>query len=127
MAQRAAPPDLVDSLAYGRIGLGAALILAPALTGRTYLGREASRPAVRFLLRVFGIRDLVVGALTLSTKGDKAMARQLLLAGIACDSVDAAAAFLASEGLPRWGRRLVLLAATSAVAGGAVALSQLED
>jgi hypothetical protein len=127
MAQRAAPPDLVDSLAYGRIGLGAALILAPALIGRTYLGREASRPVVRFLLRVFGIRDLVLGALTLSTKGDKEMARRVIVAGIACDSIDALSAYLAADGLPRWGRRLVLLAATSAAAGGGVALSQLEN
>jgi hypothetical protein len=49
------------------------------------------------------------------------------VAGIACDTVDALAAFAARDAMPRWGRRLVLVAATSAAAGGAVALAQLED
>ena len=127
MAQRAQQPDLIDSLSYGRIALGVSLIVAPALTGRTYLGREASRPVARFLLRVFGIRDLVIGALQLSTKGNKDASRQVMVAGIACDTVDALAAFTARDALPRWGRRLVLVAATSAVAGGSIALSQLDD
>ena len=127
MAQRAQQPDLLDSLSYGRVALGAGLLLAPSLVGRTYLGREASRPVVRFLLRVFGIRDLVVGGLQLAAKGDKEATRRVIVAGIACDSVDALAAFAARDALPRWGRRLVLLAATSAVGGGALALSQLED
>jgi hypothetical protein len=127
MAQRAQQPDLLDTLSYGRIGLGVSLMLAPSLTGRTYLGRVASQPVVRFLLRVFGIRDLVVGALQLSAKGDKDATRRVIVAGIACDTVDALAAYVGREAMPRWGRRLVLLAATSAVAGGAVALAQLED
>jgi hypothetical protein len=127
MAQRAQQPDLVDSLAYGRIGLGAALVLAPSLTGRTYLGREASRPVVRFLLRMFGIRDLVIGVWALGAKGDKDAARRAVVAGIACDAVDAVSAALAKDALPRWGRRLVLVAATGAVAMGGVALNQLES
>ena len=127
MAQPAQQPDLIDSLSYGRIALGAGLIVSPALTGRTYLGREASRPVVRFLLRVFGIRDLVVGALQLASKGDKEATRKVMVAGIACDAVDALAAYSARDAMPRWGRRLVLLAATSAVAMGGVALAQLED
>ncbi len=127
MALRAQQPDLLDSLSYGRVALGVGLLLAPALVGRTYLGREASRPVVRFLLRVFGIRDLVLGALQLAAKGDKDATRQVIVAGIACDSVDALAAFAARDALPRRGRRLVLVAATSAAGAGAVALSQLED
>jgi hypothetical protein len=114
-------------LSYGRIALGLSLLVAPALTGRTYLGREASRPVVRFILRMFGIRDLVVGALQLAAKGDKDASRKVIVAGIACDSVDALAAYAAKDALPRWGRRLVLVAASSAVAAGGVALSQLED
>jgi hypothetical protein len=127
MAQRAQQPDLVDSLSYGRIALGVSLILAPALTGRSYLGKEASRPVVRFVLRMFGIRDLVLGALQLATKGDKEASRKVMLAGIACDSVDVLAAWSAKDALPRWGRRLVLVAASSAVAGGGIALAQFED
>jgi hypothetical protein len=127
MAQRAQQIDVIDSLSYGRIALGVGLMVAPALVGRTYLGREASRPVVRFLLRVFGIRDLVVGALQLAAKGDKEATRKVIVAGIACDAVDALAAYAAKDALPRWGRRLVLLAATSAVAGGGVALAQLES
>jgi hypothetical protein len=127
MAQPAQQMDVIDSLSYGRIGLGLSLLLAPALTGRTYLGREASRPIVRFVLRMFGIRDLVVGALQLAAKGDKEASRKVIVAGIACDSVDALAAYAAKDALPRWGRRLVLVAASSAVAAGGVALSQLED
>jgi hypothetical protein len=127
MATSPAQLDPIDSLAYGRVGIGVALIAAPSLAGRSYLGRESSRPVVRFLLRVFGIRDLALGALTLATKDDKVMLRRLLVAGIACDAVDALAALGAGDGLPRWGRRLVLLAGSSAVAGGALALSQLED
>jgi hypothetical protein len=76
---------------------------------------------------MFGIRDLVLGALQLGAKGDKEASRKVMVAGIACDAVDALAAYAAKDALPRWGRRLVLVAATSAVAGGAVGLAQLED
>lgn len=127
MAQRAQQPDLIDSLSYGRLALGAGLLVAPSLAGRSYLGREASRPVVRFVLRMFGIRDLVLGALQLSTKGNKDATRQVMVAGIACDTVDVLAAFTARDALPRWGRRLVLVAASGAVAAGAMALAQLED
>ena len=127
MADRAQQLDILDQLSYGRIALGAGLMVAPSLTGRTYLGREASRPVVRFLLRVFGIRDLVVGALQLAARGDKDATRRVLVAGIACDTVDALAAYGAKDALPNWGRRLVLVAATGAVAAGGVALSQLDS
>ncbi|MEY2568712.1 MAG: hypothetical protein QOE35_3241 [Actinomycetota bacterium] len=120
MAQERSPSDLIETLAFGRIAFGVALMAAPALTSFGYLGREASRPSVRFLNRIFGGRDVALGAWVLLSRGNKEAYRQAVMAGMACDAWDAVAALTTKGAIPRFGKPL-----TAAVAGGAVAVAAM--
>jgi hypothetical protein len=54
------------TLAYGRMSIGAAALLAPRITGRImgFPGDEMSASAVA-MARFFAVRELVIGAVTL--------------------------------------------------------------
>lgn len=54
------PRDLTRVLARGRIVVGLTLAIAPRLTGPV-LGIRAHTPATRYLARVAGIRDALIG------------------------------------------------------------------
>jgi hypothetical protein len=111
--------DLARGFAWGRIALGAALLVAPRLVAAPWVGvRTASRPGVRVLLRALGVRDLVLG-LGLKTALDRdAPTRGWLEGALAADGVDAAATLLAGDELPATGRVLVGGLASSGVALG---------
>jgi hypothetical protein len=127
MAQAARPrPDLAESLAYGRIALGLALMLAPGAAAFGYMGRDAARPSVRFVNRLFGGRDVALGAWLLMSRGNKDAMRQAMAAGIACDAWDAVSALTTKGALPKLGKPLVAMTATGAAIMGAVALSELD-
>ena len=112
------------ALASGRIAFGTLMMLTPRLAARMFLGGEVDRPAVRFLARIFGIRDLAVGVMLLqAAQRGEDMTRALWI-GVACDVFDAKTAFLSRGGLTKWGRRLVMGAGLSyAAAGTAIALT----
>ena len=118
-------------IALGRIGFGATLMVAPTLGARLYLGSEASRPSVRFMSRVFGVRDLALGVALLRALREERpadVARALWL-GAGCDAWDAAQA-LRSDGLSWWGRAVVGsmgLSFAGLGAAAAVAPSDAED
>jgi hypothetical protein len=115
-------PDVGQMLAIGRIGLGAALMFFPTLASAGYMGKAASHPSVRVLNRLFGARDVALGAWYLLAQGNREQERQALTAGVACDAWDALTAARAGEGLPRWGRPMVVATALGAAAAGASAL-----
>jgi hypothetical protein len=107
------------AMAIGRIAFGLAMMIAPRLAGRVFLGAEVDRPSVRFMSRIFGIRDLAVGAVLLfALRGDRDVAPALWL-GVACDAWDAKTAFASRGGLTRPGRWLVMTAGSSYAATGA--------
>lgn len=54
------PHDLTRVLARGRIVLGLTLAIAPRLTG-PLLGIRAQTPSTRYLARVAGVRDALIG------------------------------------------------------------------
>lgn len=111
-----------QAIALGRIGFGVALVVAPGLAGRLFLGRECSRPSVRFLCRIFGGRDLAIGLVQLRAlrSGDARALASALWLGAGCDAFDAAAAWRGRE-LPRWGRVLVALTGSATAGVGAAA------
>ena len=111
---------LARQFAFGRIAMGAALLVVPGLVAAPWVGREtASRPGVHVLLRALGVRDLVLG-LGLKTALDRdAPTRGWLEGALAADGVDAAATLLAGDDLPRSGRVLVGALAGSSVLLGA--------
>jgi len=101
-------------LAAGRTALGAAVLLAPEAVTSRWLGAHAKHPAVRYLARSLGARDLALGALSLSTLGDARLGPQVIAACAVADSADALATIAARSELPRVGA-----VGTVAIAGGA--------
>lgn len=122
-AFRARLPELIATI---RIVFGLALMFAPSVAARPFLGREAKRPSVRYTSRVFGVRDVALGVAVLDARrnGSSAAASRALWMGAACDAFDATAA-LRGRDLSAWGRLLVgTTGLVSAGLGASAALSQ---
>jgi hypothetical protein len=83
----------VDAIAIGRIAVGAGTWLTPNLSGRLFGLDPDGNPQLPYVGRLFGARDVVLGAGVLrSTKKQK---DAWLTAGLACDVADVAAGALA--------------------------------
>jgi hypothetical protein len=101
-----------------RAGAGAAAWVTPGLTGRI-LGIDASSTSpVRFVLRLFGARDLAMGTAVLSARNERELDRWVTL-GIAVDAADAVTCLMAGA-RGQVPRRTAVLGALSAVVGIAV-------
>lgn len=103
-------------LARGRAVLGVALLAVPGLTGRVFLGNVAREPAVRAVLRIVGIRDLLIGLGAITTLKERTMDAEWVGVGAVADAVDALV-LLGSPGLPFRARLGGLPGAGGAVAG----------
>jgi hypothetical protein len=105
-----------------RMLVGAAGILAPGVAFRGAGLDSRSNPQMPFVMRMFGIRDLVLGAGALGTSG--AERRRWLQATIASDAVDfgAAIAGLRAGYLPTHG---AITLATTAATGTALGIAAL--
>jgi hypothetical protein len=82
----------VKALGALRIAVGLVSWLTPNLAARLFGLDAAHNRQAPYLARLFGVRDLVLGVVTLTAKGPER--RRWLLAGMACDAADAAAAGL---------------------------------
>lgn len=80
--------DPVTGLSLGRIAVGAVSLLTPGLAGRAMLLDPDENPQLPYLTRLFGAREIALGAVTLTATG--ATRDRLLTAGIAVDTADAA-------------------------------------
>jgi len=111
------PRDAGRLIAAGRIAIGAALVLAPRLSTRPWLGDDAERTGAQVLARAMGARDIVTGAVALHTidQPDAGPRWQRTLAGV--DAVDLAATLAARRELPRVGVALVVAMASAGLAG----------
>lgn len=97
------------------MALGVAVLAAPESVTSHWLGEQnASHPAVRYLARSLGARDLALGVLSWRTLGDGRVGPQVLVACALADTVDALATVAVSSKLPRVGA-----IGTVVVAGGA--------
>lgn len=113
--------QLARTNGIGRAVIGAALVAAPAVAARGWVGDDGG-PAVRVIGRALGIRDLALGAGLLQALDSGAPVRPWIAAAAAADAIDAAATLLNWRDLPPVGRALILaLAAGSAVQMGALA------
>jgi len=104
-------------LAAGRIAIGAGLLAAPRLSAGAWIGRDAASAAVAPLGRALGVREVVLGAMTLHTLDRPQVARRWLRALALCDAVDLAATAAAGRALPAPGRALVIAMAGAGAAG----------
>jgi hypothetical protein len=87
------PP--ISILAGLRVSIGAGAWAAPNTTGKLFGLDPDNNPQASYLARLFGIRDVALGAGALASNG-KSRALWLQL-GVACDAADAAAGILAGR------------------------------
>jgi hypothetical protein len=109
----------VTSIAAMRIAIGASAWAAPNLAGKAFGLDPDGNPQASYLARLFGVRDIALGAGAIQTTG--AARKQWLKLGMACDVADAAAAYLATRNgtLPKFAG--VLVGTTALVAAGLTA------
>lgn len=113
----------VSALAGIRLGIGAGAWATPNLAGRLFGLDPVGNPQTTYLARLFGARDIALGAGALTTEGESR--RRWLQYGMACDVADAAAGYLAGRAgiLPKPAAVLCTGVALAAVAMGAAALA----
>jgi hypothetical protein len=120
-APPAAALHVARGIAAGRLLIGGALVAAPSLA-RPWMGRKAADSAGgRVALRALGVRDLLLGGLTLHTLGHAQVAPRMLATCALADVVDGGATWAARRQLPAGATGVVALAASAAVGQVAVA------
>ncbi len=111
---------MARGLAAGRLAIGIGLIAAPTPCSRGWLGDVAEQPAGQVAMRALGIRDAILGALTLHTLSHPEVGPRWLATCAVADTVDFAATAAARKGLPPQAVGVIALAGGSAVAGFAL-------
>ena len=87
--------DPVTGLSLGRIAIGAAALASPTFSSRMFRLDGRSNPQLAYMVRMFGSREVALGALTLMARGSAR--RSFVSAGIAVDLADAVAGVLAAR------------------------------
>lgn len=101
-------------LAAARVLIGGVAVASPDLGTKLFRLDPAANPQLPYMARLFGSREIALGAATLLARGTTR--RNLVLAGIAVDAADAAAAYLAGESRSVDRTTMVALAAPAAAA-----------
>jgi hypothetical protein len=114
----------IKQMSLLRIVIGAFAWLTPNLAGKAFLLDVAGNPQAPYLARLFGIRDVALGAATSQAKGEAQ--KSLVMAGLAVDAADSAAAVLGARKGYFSGVTGVLLA-VPALAGVAMGVIALQD
>lgn len=105
---------IATALAAGRVAFGVGMFATPGLFGKGWIGADAERPGTQMVMRVAGIRDIVLGLGGLMALSNGEDAERWIEAGIVADAGDAAAAVLA-----RGQASAVTVASTALIAGAA--------
>jgi hypothetical protein len=103
-------------LARTRAINGLFMIFLPGVAGKAFLGKAADNPAVRAVLRLVGVRDLVLGVGAITTLKEGTMDAEWVGVGAVCDAVDAAV-MLFSPGLGSRARLTAIAGASAALTG----------
>jgi hypothetical protein len=112
--------DAARAIAAGRVLVGAAFLVAPALAGRGWIGDDAERPGVQAIFRALGVRDLILGLLTLHVVDRPGIGPRTVATCAAADAVDFTATFVARKSLPARAAGGALTVAGSAALAGTV-------
>lgn len=112
----------VTGLSLGRIAIGAVSLGNPELAGKLFRLDVRGNPQLPYLSRMFGAREIAIGAVTLLATGTAW--RNLVLAGMAVDAADAFAGYRAGQDgyVPRATSGMLVAPAVAAVVAGAVGL-----
>ena len=81
----------VTGLALGRIAIGVGALASPDLASKLFRLDGANNPQLPYMTRMFGSREIALGAVTLVAKG--AARRKLVALGIFVDGADAFAGY----------------------------------
>jgi hypothetical protein len=103
-------------IARGRAVNGLVLLVLPGIVGWLLFGKAGRQPATRALLRLVGIRDLVLGIGAITTLKERTMDAEWVGMGAAADAVDGVVS-LVTPGLLRRSRVVALLGGIAAAAG----------
>lgn len=101
-------------LAAARLVIGGVALAAPDLGTRLFRLDSAANAQLPYMTRMFGSREIALGAATLLARGS--VRRNLVIAGIGVDLADTAAAYLAGESGSVDRQTMVALAAPAAAA-----------
>jgi hypothetical protein len=110
----------------GRIVVGVAFLANTNQASARWIGDEAAGADVGVMARAFGVRDIALGAATISA-GRGGNLRTLLALGIFCDVVDCAATLAAGEKIPQQARVLTAAVAAGAALNGVALLAATRD
>jgi hypothetical protein len=114
--------DMAKTNAIGRIVLGTALVAAPGLAARVWIGDQADTPGAKVLARALGARDVALGLGVLLAMKNNAPVRGWLEGAALADAVDFGATAAAGSGIPQAARAGIMgLAGVSAVQCAALA------
>jgi hypothetical protein len=95
--------SMAQQLAYGRLALGAGLVLAPRLFAGGWTGRDSAGGGGRVLAAGLGARDVAIGAGTAHALRSGGSLREWLLAGAISDAVDCVSTLRARGSIPTAG------------------------
>ena len=114
----------VTGLSIGRIVVGLISLLSPSLAAKLFLLDGPANPALPYLSRMFGSREIALGALTLAASGSAQ--RQLVKVGVAIDGADAFTGIsaAASGAVSKKAGIALALVAVGAVVSGVLALQE---
>ncbi len=117
--------DTISGLAMGRMAIGTLSLISPRLAAKMFLLDPSANPQLSLVTRLFGSRELALGAITMVSSG--AARKRLVTVGIAVDGADtfSGLAAAASGVLPRTAGLLFAAAAAGAVAAGVVGLDDV--
>jgi hypothetical protein len=110
--------QLALGLARGRAVTGLVMLFLPGIVARALFGKHGGGAVVRALVRLLGIRDLVLAIGAINTIKEHTMDAEWVAMGAVADAVDGVVALLA-PGLPARARLIALSG------GGAAAIGML--
>lgn len=110
----------------GRIVVGVAFLANTNQASARWIGDEAAGADGGVMARAFGVRDIALGAATISA-GRGGNLRTLLALGILCDVVDCAATLAAGEKIPQQARVVTAAVAAGAALNGVALLAATRD
>lgn len=115
--------DPVTGLSLGRIVIGIGALVSPSTTAKLFGLDPTTNPQLGVFGRMFGAREIALGAVTLVSKG--ALRRNLTLVGIAVDGADAASGVIEVKGggAPKLQGGALVGVALGAVGSGIAALA----
>ncbi|HEX6423558.1 MAG TPA: hypothetical protein VFZ79_08775 [Acidimicrobiales bacterium] len=113
--------QLLAGYGAARVAAGVALVVAPGVATRTWLGRTAADSPVRSLARLLGVRDVLLGGATAWAASAGWGVTGWAVTGAVADGADLVVTVANRSRLPRSAQAVAGLAAAGAATGLSIA------